>query len=74
MAFLSGTFFDINAAPGFIKVVSKALPLRWMNDGMLDLLVRDRGAEALIAPALVLTGFAVVVSLIATRLFTWDDA
>jgi ABC-2 type transport system permease protein len=74
MAFLSGTFFDINAAPDFIKVVSKVLPLRWMNDGMLDLLVRDRGAGALIAPALVLAGFAVVVSLIATRFFTWDDA
>jgi ABC-2 type transport system permease protein len=73
MAFLSGTFFDINAAPGWIKAVSKVFPLRWMNDGMLDLLVRDKGAGALVAPALVLAGFAVVVTVIASRFFSWDD-
>lgn len=74
MAFLSGTFFDITAAPGWLQAVSKVLPLRWMNDAMLDLLVRGKGVEALGAPLAVLAGFAVVVTLIATRFFSWDDA
>jgi len=73
MAFLSGTFFDIDAAPSWLRAVSKVLPLRWMNDGMLDLLVRGKGVGALVLPSLVLLGFAAVVTFIATRLFTWDD-
>ncbi|HEY6793846.1 MAG TPA: ABC transporter permease [Kineosporiaceae bacterium] len=73
MAFLSGTFFDISAAPTWLQAASKALPLRWMNDGMLDLLVRGKGAAALAAPSAVLAGFAIAVALIAVRLVTWDD-
>jgi ABC-2 type transport system permease protein len=73
MAFLSGTFFDISQAPGWLQAVSKVLPLRWMNDGMLDVLVRSKGPEAIGVPLAVLLGFALVVSVIATRLFRWDD-
>ena len=74
MAFLSGTFFDISAAPSWLQAVSKVFPLRWMNDGMIDLLVRGKGAGALVVPAAVLLGFAAVVTFVAARLFTWDDA
>src|SRR6476660_9650316 len=31
MAFLSGTFFDISAAPAWLRGVSLVFPLRWMN-------------------------------------------
>jgi ABC-2 type transport system permease protein len=61
MAFLSGTFFDITAAPGWLQAISKVFPLRWMNDGMLDLLVRGKGPGALLLPGGILIGFAVVV-------------
>jgi len=74
MAFLSGTFFDISAAPAWLQTVSKILPLRWMNDGMLVLLVRGKGVEALWLPLAVMAGFALVVGGIATRIFRWDDA
>jgi ABC-2 type transport system permease protein len=74
MAFLSGTFFDIAAAPAWLQAVSKVFPLRWMNDGMLDLLVRGKGVSALVVPGVILAAFAAVVAFIATRLFTWDDA
>lgn len=74
MAFLSGTFFDLSNAPAWMRVVSQALPLRHMNDAMLDVLARDRGPGAVVVPCLVLLGFAVVVTAIATRLFQWDDA
>jgi ABC-2 type transport system permease protein len=74
MAFLSGTFFDIDGAPGWLRTVSKVLPLRHMNDGMLDVLVRGKGVDALLTPMAVLLGFAVVVGLVAARLFRWEDA
>lgn len=74
MAFLSGSFFDISAAPAWLRDVSKVLPLRWMNDGMLDVLARGQGVSAVLAPVAVLLGFAAVITLIATRIFSWDDA
>jgi ABC-2 type transport system permease protein len=74
MAFLSGTFFDITAAPGWLQAVSKVLPLRWMNDGMLDILARGKGVQAIGLPILVLLAFGAVVSLIGARFFRWDDA
>jgi ABC-2 type transport system permease protein len=72
MAFLSGTFFDLSAAPGWMQSVSRVLPLRWMNDGMLDVLVRGQGWGAVWLPCLVLAGFTVVVAGVATRVFRWD--
>lgn len=74
MAFLSGAFFNIDEAPGWLRTVSNVLPLRHLNDGMLDVLVRGRGAGALLGPTLVLLGFTVVVGLIAARAFSWEDS
>ncbi|MFD9741712.1 ABC transporter permease [Umezawaea sp. NPDC059074] len=73
MSFLSGTFFPIENAPGWLQAVSKALPLRHMNDGMLDVLVRGKGIEALLVPCSVLIAFTAVVGLLAAKLFRWED-
>ena len=73
MAFLSGTFFPLDQAPSWLQTVSKALPLRHMNDGLTDFLVRGKSAEALVVPISVLLGFALVVAFIASRLFKWED-
>lgn len=74
MAFLSGTFFDITQAPGWLQSFSRVFPLRWMNDGMLDVLGRGRGVGSVLAPSAVLIGFTLVVGFVATRVFRWDDA
>ncbi len=74
MAFLSGTFFDIAAAPAWLQAVSRVFPLRWLNDAMLDVLVRGQGIGAILVPMLVLFAFAAAVALVATRVFRWDDA
>jgi hypothetical protein len=50
----------------------KALPLRHLNDGMLDVMVRGQGPVAALAPMGILLGFAVVVTRVAVRLFRWD--
>ncbi|HEX7304987.1 ABC transporter permease [Lentzea sp.] len=73
MAFLSGTFFPVDQAPAWLQAVSKAFPLRHMNDGMLDVLVRGKGAEALLVPASILAGFTLVVGLLASRIFKWEE-
>lgn len=73
MAFLSGTFFPVEQAPGWLQAVSKIFPLRHMNDGMLDVLVRGKGIEALAVPAAILVGFALVVGFIASRVFKWEE-
>jgi len=72
MSFLSGSFFPLDGAPGWLQGVSKTLPLRHLNDGMLDVMVRGQGPVAALAPMGILLGFAVVVTLVAVRLFRWD--
>ncbi|SMD20305.1 ABC transporter permease [Kibdelosporangium aridum] len=73
MAFLSGTFFPIERAPGWLQTVSQIFPLRHMNTGIQDFLVRGKGFEALLVPSAVLIGFTLVIGFVATRVFRWDS-
>ncbi len=43
MAFLSGSFFPLDGAPGWVTAVSEILPLKHLNEGMLDTMVRGEG-------------------------------
>ena len=72
MAFLSGSFFPLEGAPDWLQIVSRLLPLRHLNDGMLDVMVRGQGPGAALAPIGFLLAFATVVTLVAVRLFRWE--
>lgn len=72
MAFLSGSFFPLDDAPKWLDVVSHLLPLRHLNDGMLDVMVRGNGPESALIPMLILIGFAAVVLVVAGRFFKWE--
>ncbi len=74
MAFLSGTFFDISAAPAWLRTVSQLFPLRHLNDAMIGVLGRGQGVGSVVAPCLILLAFAAVLTALATRFFRWDDA
>lgn len=74
MAFLSGSFFPLDAAPGWLQAVSNALPLKHLNEGMLDVMVRGEGPSAALLPMAILAAFAVVVTLVAARLFRWETS
>ncbi|HWI42974.1 MAG TPA: ABC transporter permease [Nocardioides sp.] len=74
MAFLGGSFFPLDGAPRWIRVVADVLPLKHLNQGMLDVMVRDQGPSAALAPMAILLAFAAVVTLLAARLFRWDTA
>jgi ABC-2 type transport system permease protein len=73
MAFLSGSFFPLDSAPAWLRGVSQVLPLKHLNTAMLDVMVRGKGPAAVLPEMAILLGFAVVVTAIASRLFTWDD-
>jgi ABC-2 type transport system permease protein len=73
MAFLSGSFFPIEGAPGWIQSVAKVFPLRHLTTGMLDVMVRGKSPLSVLPQIGILLGFAVVLSVIAARLFRWDD-
>jgi ABC-2 type transport system permease protein len=73
MAFLSGSFFPLDSAPAWLRGVSQVLPLKHLNTAMLDVMVRGKEPVAVLPQIGILLGFAVVVTAIASRLFTWDD-
>lgn len=73
MAFLSGSFVPLNLAPAWLQNVSEVLPLRHLNDGMLDVLARGEGMSSALPQMGILLGFALVVATIAVRMFRWDD-
>lgn len=72
MSFLSGSFFPLDGTPGWLQAFSDLLPLKHLNDGMLDVMVRGEGPGAAVVPMLILLGFAVVVTAIAAKLFRWE--
>ncbi len=74
MAFLSGSFFPLEGAPGWLQAIGRVLPLRHLNDGMLDTMVRGEGPSSALVPIAILLGFAAVLALISARLFRWDAA
>jgi ABC-2 type transport system permease protein len=74
MAFLSGSFFPLDSAPGWVQAVSDFMPLKYLVRAMEDVLSRGQGWGAALPVMGGLLLFAAVLSLIAQRLFRWDDA
>lgn len=74
MAFLSGAFFPLDSAPGWVRTVSEFLPLKHLVQAMQDVLTREQGWGAALPVMGGLLLFAAVLTLIAHRLFRWDDA
>ncbi len=73
MAFLSGSFFPLDNAPGWLQAVGNALPLKHLVDGMQAVMVRGEPPSAVLPQLGILAAFAAVTSTIAAFLFRWDD-
>ncbi len=73
MAFLSGSFFPLDSAPGWLQSLATVFPLRHLNTGMLDVMVRGRSPVSVLPEIGILLAFAVVLSAIAALMFRWDD-
>ncbi len=72
MAFLSGSFVPLDVAPDWLREVSRWMPLRYLNEGLIAVVVRGQGVEAIVAPVLVLLGFALLLVVIAAKTFRWE--
>jgi ABC-2 type transport system permease protein len=68
MAFLSGAFFPLQGAPGWLQTISKALPLRHLVDALQDVMVRGQTPVSVLPQFGILLAFTVVVAAIALAL------
>jgi ABC-2 type transport system permease protein len=73
MAFLGGAFVPLAFAPAWIQKVSYVMPLRYLVTGVQDVMARGDGPSAAVLPIAVLLGIAAVLTLVAVRLFRWDE-
>ncbi|TDC91418.1 ABC transporter permease [Actinomadura sp. 7K507] len=74
MAFLGGSFFPLEETPGWMQTVSYIFPLRYLNEGMLNVMSRGLGPASVLTEIGILVGVAVIGSLLALRMFRWDAA
>ncbi|EGE44037.1 MULTISPECIES: ABC transporter permease [Streptomyces] len=73
MAFLSGSFFPLDAMPGWMQNLSRVLPLRYLNDGISGALTGDGSLTDIGVACAVLAGFALVLGAVALKTFRWSD-
>lgn len=73
MAFLGGSFFPIDQGPAWLRVISEIFPLRHLNEGMLKVMAQGQGPASVLPQMGVLLGFALVATVIAVRVFRWEE-
>ncbi|HUK70219.1 MAG TPA: ABC transporter permease [Streptosporangiaceae bacterium] len=73
MAFLGGAFIPLDFAPAWIRAASYAMPLRYLVNGMLNVMARGQPATSALPAIGILLGFAAVLTLISVRAFRWDE-
>ncbi|MFF4651376.1 ABC transporter permease [Streptomyces sp. NPDC001380] len=74
MSFLSGSFFPMDDAPSWLKGISEVLPLRHLVTSVQSVLTRGGGFGDALPTMGGLLLFAAVLTGIAWRLFSWEDA
>ncbi len=73
MAFLGGSFFPIDSAPKWLRIVTEIFPLRHLNEGMLKVIARGAGPASVLPQIGILLAFALVATIIAVRVFRWEQ-
>ncbi|HVE68968.1 MAG TPA: ABC transporter permease [Solirubrobacteraceae bacterium] len=71
--FISGVFYDVAEAPGFIKDIAEALPLKHVIDGVSGALVTGRGLDDNWESLAVIGLWAAAGIVLAIRGFSWDE-
>ncbi|MFC3499825.1 ABC transporter permease [Micromonospora krabiensis] len=73
MAFLSGSFYPLELMPGWLQGISRALPLRYVNDGMAYAFTGFGTMTDYLISCGALVAFAVAFALIGVRTFRWSN-
>ena len=71
--FVSGVFYDAAKAPGFIKGIAQALPLKHLIDGLSGAMVKGTGLATNISALGVIAAWAVLGIALAVRGFSWEQ-
>ncbi len=72
MLFLSGTFFPRYLMPGWLQVISTYFPLTPVIDGVRMIAAEGRGLSGVASQLGLVLAWAVVIYLIAFRVFRWS--
>jgi ABC-2 type transport system permease protein len=72
MMFLSGIFFPMNNAPSWIQPVVKAMPMKYLADGMRSVVVDAHSLWWIRWDILILLAFSLVFLTISVRFFRWE--
>ena len=70
--FISGVFYDADEAPGFLRGIAEALPLKHLIDGLSGAMVTGDGIGGHALALLVLALWAAAGIVLAVRGFSWD--
>ncbi|GAB1819256.1 ABC transporter permease [Herbidospora sp. RD11066] len=73
MAFLSGSFIPLDSAPGWLQTISNVFPLKHLNQGMIDVMVRGQSAVSVLPELGIVLAFGLVIGAIAVKIFRWDS-
>ncbi len=69
---LSGTFFPIDAFPDWIQVISKLLPLTYLNDALRKVAFEGVGFMGISTELFILAVWGVVIYIAAVKFFRWE--
>jgi ABC-2 type transport system permease protein len=73
MAFLGGAFIPLDFAPAWLQDTSYVMPLRYLVTGMQDVMARGEGPAAALPAIGILAALTAAVTLVAVRVFRWDE-
>jgi ABC-2 type transport system permease protein len=69
---LSGTFFPIDAFPGWLQVISKILPLTYLNDALRRIAFEGAGFSEISHQLLIITIWGIIIYAAAIKFFRWE--
>ena len=69
---LSGTFFPVDAFPGWLQKVSNILPLTYLNDALRRTAFEGASLMELLPQLSVVAIWGVVIYALSVRLFRWE--
>lgn len=72
MALLGGCWYPLELFPAAVQQIVKVLPTRWAMQGMLDLVLRQQGLNAVLPEVAVLLGFAALFFTIGILRFRYE--
>ncbi|MFG2925633.1 ABC transporter permease [Streptomyces sp. NPDC048305] len=73
MAFVSGSFLPLDMMPTWLQALSRALPLRYLNDAVAASLVGRGDWGDIVAGCGVLVAFSLVLGSVALKTFRWSN-